>query len=111
MNANLIFKWLKEPRYAPAACDAPIFLPVEITPSLTLDRMKRADEVRAVGHLGNLKDFQGRSAARGRVSWEKLTYFTASASVVLFSVLHISRSCCCCTEMTVTVEDVYLELI
>ena len=31
MNANLIFKWLKDPRYAPSvACEAPVFLPVEI---------------------------------------------------------------------------------
>ena len=35
MNANLIFKWLKDPRYVPddLASDAPVFLPVEISPS------------------------------------------------------------------------------
>ena len=34
MNANLIFKWLKDPRYGPAAVvdDTPVFLPVEIRP-------------------------------------------------------------------------------
>ena len=33
MNANLIFKWLKDPRYVPddAGADAPVFLPVEIS--------------------------------------------------------------------------------
>ena len=31
MNANLIFKWLKYPRYAPEDIhEAPVFLPVEI---------------------------------------------------------------------------------
>ena len=34
MNANLIFKWLRDPRFAPepvlASTDAPFFLPVEI---------------------------------------------------------------------------------
>ncbi|MDU8914204.1 IS66-like element accessory protein TnpA [Aestuariicoccus sp. MJ-SS9] len=35
MNANLIFKWLKDPRFAPAVIEAeadPAFLPVEISP-------------------------------------------------------------------------------
>ncbi len=37
MNANLIFKWLKDSRYAPepVADDTPVFLPVEITPSVS----------------------------------------------------------------------------
>jgi transposase len=32
MNANLIFNWLKDPRYVPddAGADVPVFLPVEI---------------------------------------------------------------------------------
>lgn len=32
LNANLIFKWLKDPRFAPAetAVDQPLFLPVEV---------------------------------------------------------------------------------
>src|SRR3954447_6250507 len=32
LNANLIFKWLKDPRFAPAAAveATPVFLPVEI---------------------------------------------------------------------------------
>jgi transposase len=32
LNANLIFKWLKDPRFAPADAveEAPVFLPVEI---------------------------------------------------------------------------------
>ncbi len=37
MNANLIFKWLKDPRYASGdtPCDRPVFLPVEIKTSAT----------------------------------------------------------------------------
>ena len=37
MNANLIFKWLKDSRYAPepVADDPPVFLPVEITPPVS----------------------------------------------------------------------------
>jgi transposase len=32
LNANLIFKWLKDPRFAPAAAveEKPVFLPVEV---------------------------------------------------------------------------------
>ncbi len=32
LNANLIFKWLKDPRFAPAAAveEEPVFLPVEV---------------------------------------------------------------------------------
>ena len=32
VNANMVFKWLRDPRYAPGAssADAPTFLPVEI---------------------------------------------------------------------------------
>jgi len=42
MNANLIFKWLKDDRYAPAVdvvpeADDPVFLPVEIEASSSLD--------------------------------------------------------------------------
>jgi len=44
MNANLIFKWLKDPRFAPAAGETPVspeggsvFLPVEVSSS-TIDQ-------------------------------------------------------------------------
>jgi len=39
MNANLIFKWLKDPRYAPEeeVCDTPVFLPVEVTSQPSVD--------------------------------------------------------------------------
>lgn len=42
MNANLIFKWLRDDRYAPAVdvapeADSPVFLPVEIEASASLD--------------------------------------------------------------------------
>ena len=32
VNANLIFTWRRDPRYKPAADDAPSFLPVEVVP-------------------------------------------------------------------------------
>jgi transposase len=38
MNANLIFKWLKDPRFAPEVDEAeaePAFLPVEISPAVS----------------------------------------------------------------------------
>ncbi len=42
MNANLIFKWLRDERYAPTVdvvpeADGPVFLPVEIEASACLD--------------------------------------------------------------------------
>jgi transposase len=42
MNANLIFKWLRDERYAPAVdvvreADGPVFLPVEIEASARVD--------------------------------------------------------------------------
>ena len=42
MNAHLIFKWLKDDRYAPAVdvvpeADGPVFLPVEIEASASVD--------------------------------------------------------------------------
>ena len=42
MNANLIFKWLRDDRYAPALnvvpeADGPVFLPVEIGAPASLD--------------------------------------------------------------------------
>lgn len=44
MNANLIFKWLRDSRYAPAAPDAACFLPVEI-----VDRPMPDDDRAAAG--------------------------------------------------------------
>ena len=47
MNANLIFKWLRDPRYAPAAPAEPdeaCFLPVEI-----VDRLMHDDDRAAAG--------------------------------------------------------------
>lgn len=56
MNANLIFKWLKDPRFSPAAGETPIapeegsfFLPVEISGS-TIDQ--RIDDT-ATGTAGS----------------------------------------------------------
>lgn len=33
MNSNLIFKWLRDPRYAPKPPNEPAFLPVDIVPA------------------------------------------------------------------------------
>src|SRR6056297_2788322 len=56
MNANLIFKWLKDPRFCPAAGETPsgpdgrcVFLPVEIS-GATIDQ--RTDD-RAMGTAGS----------------------------------------------------------
>jgi len=56
MNANLIFKWLKDPRFSPAAGEAPVgpeggsvFLPVEVS-GATVDH--RIDEG-AIGTAGS----------------------------------------------------------
>ena len=48
LNANLIFKWLKDPRFAPleTAADGPLFLPVEIDGRDTPDQTS-ADLVNA----------------------------------------------------------------
>jgi len=45
MNANLIFKWLKDPRYVPddTAVDVPVFLPVEISPENSLTAPMKDD--------------------------------------------------------------------
>ena len=32
VNANLVFKWLRDPRFRPGADEPPSFLPVEIAP-------------------------------------------------------------------------------
>ena len=59
MNANLIFKWLKDPRYVPddLASDAPVFLPVEISPENSLTEPLKDDVPVAgcVGHRGRVE--------------------------------------------------------
>src|SRR6056297_1966448 len=52
MNANLIFKWLKDPRFCPAAGETPsgldggcVFLPVEISPCVDADHDEHAKPV------------------------------------------------------------------
>ena len=32
VNANMVFKWLRDPRFMPSADDLPSFLPVEVLP-------------------------------------------------------------------------------
>lgn len=55
MNANLIFKWLKDPRFSPATVETPavpeggnVFLPVEISGS-TVEHQNDDDAKRAAG--------------------------------------------------------------
>ncbi len=36
VNANMVFKWLRDPRFKPAEDDLPSFLPVEILPDASL---------------------------------------------------------------------------
>ena len=36
VNANMVFKWLRDPRFMPAEDDLPSFLPVEILPDASL---------------------------------------------------------------------------
>ena len=59
MNANLIFKWLKDPRYVPedVVCDAPVFLPVEISPesSVGAPLSDAAGPASCGGHHGRLE--------------------------------------------------------
>lgn len=58
MNANLIFKWLKDPRYAAAdVCDAPVFLPVEICPETSVAVPLNGVPAAASsgGHLGRVE--------------------------------------------------------
>jgi hypothetical protein len=51
MNANLIFKWLKDPRYAPEDIhEAPVFLPVEIGTPAHADKLPVID-ASEFGHL------------------------------------------------------------
>jgi transposase len=55
VNANMVFKWLRDPRYAPAAmasADAPGFLPVEIVGRVRRDEVvMAADPVLAAGMI------------------------------------------------------------
>jgi hypothetical protein len=48
MNANLIFKWLRDERYAPAVdvvpeSDGTVFLPVEIEASASVESYQRSE--------------------------------------------------------------------
>jgi len=60
MNANLIFKWLKDPRYAleDVVCDAAVFLPVEISSKASADAVPLIDVgpgAACGGHLGRVE--------------------------------------------------------
>jgi len=36
VNANMVFKWLRDPRFKPAEDDLPSFLPVEVLPEAAM---------------------------------------------------------------------------
>ena len=60
MNANLIFKWLKDPRYAldDVVCDGPVFLPVEISTEASADTVPLigvGPGAACGGHLGRVE--------------------------------------------------------
>ena len=76
LNANLIFKWLRDPRFAPGALleAAPVFLPVQLgdgeTPPISPvspagDGLGRVEIVLAGGHrLTAFGAFDGEAVAR-----------------------------------------------
>ena len=76
LNANLIFKWLKEPRFAAAATtvDEPVFLPVEVredhTPPAPMassagGTQGRVEIILATGHRVSVAGpFDGEAVAR-----------------------------------------------
>jgi transposase len=76
LNANLIFKWLKDPRFAPAATleEEPVFLPVEVREddAATVPMARLADGphgrvqvVLATGHQMTVEGpFDGDAVAR-----------------------------------------------
>jgi transposase len=46
VNANMVFKWLRDPRFMPSADDLPSFLPVEVLPdALPESAMANGDAV------------------------------------------------------------------
>ena len=56
MNANLVFKWLKDPRYAPVntPCETLAFLPVEISTQASTDMVPVIDAASAATSGGYL---------------------------------------------------------
>ena len=76
LNANLIFKWLKDPRFAPVAAveQKPVFLPVEVreggAPTVPMARLAdgphgRVQIVLASGHRMTVEGpFDGDAAAQ-----------------------------------------------
>jgi len=52
VNANMAFKWLRDPRFMPAEDDLPSFLPVEILPDASLAAaMSDGDAVASDGRI------------------------------------------------------------
>jgi transposase len=76
LNANLIFKWLKEPRFAPVAAveEKPVFLPVEVreggAPTVPMAQLAdgphgRVQIVLATGHRVTVEGpFDGEAVGR-----------------------------------------------
>ncbi len=52
VNANMVFKWLRDPRFTPAEDDYPSFLPVEVLPDASLAAaMSDGDAVASDGRI------------------------------------------------------------
>ena len=52
VNANMVFKWLRDPRFKPPEDDLPSFLPVEILPDASLAAaMSDGDAVASDGRI------------------------------------------------------------
>ena len=53
VNANMAFKWLRDPRFKPSADDLPLLLPVEVLPDASLGAaMANSDAVALGSRIG-----------------------------------------------------------
>ena len=61
VNANMVFKWLRDPRFMPSADERSSFLPVEVLP----DAAKANDDAVALDSRVEITLFNGRSLCAG----------------------------------------------
>ena len=82
VNANLVFKWLRDPRFKPAEDDLPSFLPV--APHVSQGQTQR-EAYRLSYSAVNM---------RPRTIWHE-AHLTAKRTAVRAPVLHVSQQCKC----------------